>query len=517
MRIPYPTRISPVHSATFAATLCVIQLVEGTPVYFSACTFLFIFLATLAFNAAGGLSRPSGAYVFFNALLTVIFGLVLKAFLGEAADTNLFAPQTTMLVYVVGMASMYVAVVAARRITPNKSVLGGIGSPDKWGAASIGCMFLGLTISLWTSFFPDDQNGSSGLLSILRQLNHFTDLGIILATMHTIRSSGGRRLWSLPLIVVALSEMLLFGIGGSSKQAFFTPPLCIVVAAAVSRYNFSFRQLAIAALGCGIAFVYIVPEIQLGKGIDVDMSGKLNLAVEYFTNTGRGGAEKAVHELVPYEELNDFELHYYNEPQGFADRLEMLAIDDALIDVTNKGNFFGIYPTEFAFINIIPHFIWPGKPTYEFGNMYWHEIGYSHYKQGGQNDTTTGISISPSADAYHEAGWYGVLLLAPAMWFGAFFLLDWLCGDVRRAPWGLVAIVLTAHVAPEGMLAGVAGLMTFGVLGISIVSLLAAYVMPIVALLIFGPGRAKIGPTGLRRSAAATLAGPVSSSANHSV
>ncbi len=514
MRIPYPTRISRLHSATFAAVLCVVQLVEGTPAYFSACTFLFIFLATLAFNAAGGLSRPSGGYIFANALLTVIIGLVVKAVLGEAADTNLFAPETTMLVYVAGMAGMYAAAVAAHRLTPKKALLDGIGSPANWGAASTGCIVVGVAISLWANFFVSEDGAVSGVFTIVRQLNNFVQLGIILGTMYTIRRSGGRRLWSLPVVFAVLFMVVLLGVVNTSKQGYFTPVLCVALAAAVSRYNFSLRQIAVGAAYCFISVVYVVPFLQLDKDIVTDASGKINFAIDYFTDTGGAAEEKAAHQALPYENYNDFILHYYNQPEGFADRLEMLSIDDALIDVTNQGHVFGIYPTAFAFLNIIPHFIWPGKPSYGFGNMYWHEIGYDHYKQGGQDDTSTGISISPSADAYHEAKWYGVLLLAPALWFSAFFLLDWLCGDVRKAPWGLLAIVLAAHLAPEGMLAGVVGLMSFGVIGISAVSLLAAYVMPIVAALALGPGKSKITPALQPRPRRTTLPRPEASLPN---
>ncbi len=516
MRIPYPTRIAPLHSAIFASLLCLVQLVEGTPGYFSVATFLIIFISTLAFNAAGGLSRPSGAYVFFYSVLTVIVGFVIKAFLGEAADTNLFAPQTTILVYLGGISAMYVAVLAAHRLTPKKALLDGIGSAENWGSASLGCILIGVAISLWGIFFPGDGDSGS-VLGVVRQLDRFLPLGIILGAIYTIRRSGGRRLWSLP-VAAAVSFMVIYnGLIGGSKQGLFTPLLCVVLAAAVSRYNFSFRQMAVSALGIFIAVVYVVPFVQISKQFETDYAGKVNLAVEYFTNTGGGAEEKAAHKLIPYEEENDFMPHYYNEPQGFADRLEMLAIDDPLIDVTNQGHVFGIYPTAFAFLNIIPHFIWPGKPIYEFGNQYWHEIGYNHYVHGNQDDFTTGISISPAADAYHEARWYGVFLLAPALWFSAFFMLDWLCGDVRKSPWGLVAIVLTAHIAPEGALPGVVGLMTLGFLGISMVSLLAAYVLPVVASLVFGPGKTRVRRVTVRRPVRAELGGSAPSISNRTL
>ncbi len=517
MRIPYPTRIAPLHSATFAGILCVVQLLEGTPAYFSAYTFLFIFIATLAFNAAGGLSRPSGAYVFFNALLTVIVGLVVKAFLGEAAETNLFAPKTTMLVYVSGMAAMYAAVLAARRLTPKKAVLGDLGSPESWGSASIGCVLIGIVISILYSNLHGGKGTLSGIVSIAWQLNRFLPLGIIIGTMYTIRRSGGRRLWSLPVIFAALFMVIFFGVGTASKEGYFTPVLCVLLAAAVSRYNFSHREIAAGAAFMFVSFVYIVPFLQIDKGIETDFSGKIQFAIEYFTNTGNGAQEKAAHEIVPYEYYDDFVLHYYNEPEGFADREQMISIDDALNEVTDQGHVFGTYPVVFSFLNTIPHFIWPGKPSYEFGNMYRHEIGFNHYQRNGMDDDTTGISISPSADAYHQAKWYGVLLLAPALWFGAFFMLDWFCGDVRKAPWGLVAVVFTSHAAPEGMLAAAVGLMTYGVLGITVVSIMAAYVLPVVATLILGPGSRRVGPPMPRRPLRRQLPRPESSLPNQPI
>ncbi|MDA4132524.1 MAG: hypothetical protein OK454_05280, partial [Thaumarchaeota archaeon] len=74
MRIPFPERIPIDRVTVFAILLFVIQQLEHTPLYFSAGSVAFIILAAIAFNTAGGLTRTSGAYVFFYSLLVVIVG-----------------------------------------------------------------------------------------------------------------------------------------------------------------------------------------------------------------------------------------------------------------------------------------------------------------------------------------------------------------------------------------------------------------------------------------------------------
>ncbi len=86
VRIPYPERI-PIHRAALVAVaFFVIQRIEGTTLYFSTGCLVFLLLATFAFNAAGGLTRTSGAYIFFYSLLVVVVGIGYKAFLGEPAQ-----------------------------------------------------------------------------------------------------------------------------------------------------------------------------------------------------------------------------------------------------------------------------------------------------------------------------------------------------------------------------------------------------------------------------------------------
>ena len=83
MRLPYPERVPLVPVFFFAILLCAIQLYEKTSAPFSLGCLFFVLISAVAFNVGGGLTRPSGGYIFFYATLTVIIGIIWKAVLGE--------------------------------------------------------------------------------------------------------------------------------------------------------------------------------------------------------------------------------------------------------------------------------------------------------------------------------------------------------------------------------------------------------------------------------------------------
>ena len=181
---------------------------------------------------------------------------------------------------------------------------------------------------------------------------------------------------------------------------------------------------------------------------------------------------------------------YYNTPQGFWDRLEFISVDDRLINVTDQGHVFGLLPLKAELLNSIPHVFWKDKPTLPFGNIYAHEIG----EVVPPDDNTTGISFSPTAEAYHMATWTGVLVIAPLVWFILFVVYDSLFGDLRATPWGLLVVALFSHFAPEGALTGVIYQLTFGVETFVFCAFFATWFAPIFAIPVLGPDRRGVEP-----------------------
>jgi hypothetical protein len=485
VRIPYPERIPIEGAGLFAATLFAIQSVEGTPFYFSVGCFAFIMIATFAFNTAGGLTRPSGAYVFFYSTLVVILGLCYKAILRERADSNLRDPETTIRLYVVGITAMFAAVLVNRRLAGRTGLLENLLKERDTYRATIGCIVFGIGAPILLTLL-----GSAGqrLATAFAQLNSLLPVAIILGVIYEIRKSGGTRSVNVP-VLLAGSYFFIQGVLGFSKQGMFTPVVAWAIPVAALQYRLSRAQIVGAAVMLYLTFNFLVPYAQYGRSqvnADTSFSERITVATLYFTHPAE---TKALYKVVTDEEAEEESVHYYDTPQGFFDRLQFISTDDALVDITDKGKVFGLIPIQMAFLNVVPHVFWPDKPEINFGNVYAHEIGGMP-----EDDTTTGISFSPTAEAYHLDLWTGVLVLAPAIWLLLFVVYDSLCGDTRNSVWGLLVVILISHFAPEGALSGAIYFITFGSVAVIFCAFFAAYIAPIFSIVVLGPDRREPAP-----------------------
>jgi hypothetical protein len=503
MRLPFPERI-PLPTVFFAATvLAGLQQVQGTSILFSVFCYLFIVIAAVAFNVAGGFTRTTGSYVFFYSVLGAIFGLVYKAYLGEPADSNLRSPVLTMEVFTGGITAMLLAVIISRKISRKRPLLQTVLKEKDMKNAAIGCFTFGMVTAVITVFVP---HGSGSFLSALAQLNHFLPMSVIIATIHAIKKSGGRRSVDL-LVIITMATCLGFGFVNFSKEAMFAPIFSWLVTTASLRKDFRAYQIGLGILGILLIIRYLVPYSQYGRTQipeDDSFFSRTVLSVSLLTNLEQVRQEYLDH-LEPTEDLDT--KGYYDHPQGFLDRLSMIGPDDALINYTNQGNYTGIGVVAAYFANWVPHFLWPSKPTFLPGNVYARMIGGII----GEEDYSTGISFTPTGEAYQLAGWTGIFVVAPVIWIMLFTIFDSLCGDVRTSPWGLLAIPMYAHLAPEAMLGGAVYLMWFGALGIVFVAVGTAQAMPIIGTLLAGPEKTeliRLRKRGLPRSLASSRPAP---------
>ena len=486
MRLPFPERIPLQFVVLTAAILAALQQLQQTALLFSIFSFLFIVIAAITFNAAGGFTRPSGSYVFFYSVLGLIIGLFYKAYLGEPADSNLRNPILTIEVFTGGITAMLFAVIVSRRISRKKPVLASILKEKDMKNAAVGAFAFGLFLFILNNVIPH-ENGS--VLSAISQLDRFLQMAIIVGAVHAAKQSGGRTAFS-PLVVVALSVTTFAGFVTFGKEGMFTPFLCWLVAASSMRIRIRPYHVGFGLVAMYLIFHFLVPYSEWGRNQlpeKATLQDRVKLSVtllsdlsgvreQYYAATadaagGNGGDDSGT------------SMNYYNESQGFFDRLTMIGPDDVLIDYTSRGNYYGLAVIPAYFANWIPHFLWPDKPGLPSGNLFAHEIGGIL----GDEDISTGISFTPSGEAFHLEGWAGVLVVAPLIWILVFTVFDSLCGDTRKSPWGLLTIALFAHVAPEGMLGGAIYMTWFGALGIIFVALAASHIMPLIGTLLAGP------------------------------
>lgn len=486
MRLPFPERVPLGYVVCFAGILSAVQLLQGTDPGFSLCSFLFIVIAAFAFNIAGGLTRPSGGYIFFYSTLAVIVGIFWKAFIGERADSDLLQPLLTIQASLGGIVAMCFAAFVSRRLARKPPLLPNL-ADENLRQASIGCLITGLCLTVILTV-TSHEGGS--VLSILSQLNGFLPLAMILGIIYEIRKSHGTRSVNL-LVFIAGGTLLFVGLISFSKQGIFSVPLCWILAAASQRYKVTRYQAIGFMLACAFMVYYLVPYSQYGRDFRVyptteSDSGTPITATEAFIinfDTTVTLLAEPVYVRQQYEQAAvpgrvDDVPAYFGTPQGFFDRLQMLSMDDAIINVTEQRGRFGLAPIVWDFENFVPHFLWPGKPTLRVGNLYAHEIGMIS-----PDDLTTGISFSPIGEAFHIARWVGIFLIAPILWIMLFTLFDSLCGDIRQYPWGLLVLVLFGHVAPEGGFGSLIYMFWFGAIAVVFAAWSAIYVMPLIGFM----------------------------------
>ncbi|MEO6815249.1 MAG: hypothetical protein ABI177_00990 [Edaphobacter sp.] len=497
MRLPFPERIPLGYAVGFAAILSAVQLIQGTDPAFSLCSFLFIVVTAVAVNLGGGLTRPSGGYIFSYATLAVIVGLFWKAVIGEPADSNLLQPLLTIEAALGGIVSMGFAVFVSRKLTKRTPILPNLAQEDLL-QATIGCMLAGIPLYAIVIFVP---HGNGSILSAFSQVNGFLPLAVILGVIYEIRKSGGTRSVNLPVLISGGATFFV-GLVSFSKNGMFTPLLCWMVAAASQRYRLSaYKIIGLASIVLFMGY-YLVPYSQYCRNFKAFASTAAETGVELspldaFTQNLETSfsfltqlnhvrqLDRQSHAPVRIEGNPD----YFDTPQGIFDRIQMIAVDDAIINVTEQRGPFGLAPIVISFENWVPHVLWPGKPTLRLGNMYAHEIGMI-----GAEDTTTGISFSPIGEVFHLARWVGIFLILPVLLIALFTLFDSLCGDIRSYPWGLLVLVISANLAPEAGVAGIIYMLWFSAITVVLAALSAIYVMPLLGYIATGSKAA-----GLRR------------------
>jgi hypothetical protein len=491
VRLPFPERISLVGTFVFALLLFAVQLWEGTNAIFSLCCFGFVLVAAVAFNVAGGLSRTTGAYVFFYSVLGVLIGLFWKAVLGEPADSNLKAPLATAAAYLGTICVLLVAVFISRKFATKRALLADFVTDANMQSATVGCMVTGLLIlSAGTFGFGVWEPGS--ILSALNQIDRFLPLAIMLGVIHAIRRSGGTRSVSLP-VLIAGTVIFIEGAISFSKQGMITPFLCWLIAAASQRYKVSLTQIAGGIFVVFFTFYYLVPYSQFGRSFKTgdSLAGNLDVAVDFFSNLSYVREQFLEGEAYQDEAVQG----YFTTHQGFFDRLQMIGPDDTLIAYTQQTGPLGLFPVALAFENFVPHFIWRDKPVWFSGNYYAREAGILP-----DTDVTTGVSFSPTGEAFRLGGWLGIFIVTPILWIIMFTLFDSLCGDVRLSPWGLIIALSYAHSAPEGGISGVIYAIGFMTVAVLFAACLVTYLMPVVGQFIIGPNQNIIRPTNPIRS-----------------
>jgi hypothetical protein len=444
----------------------------------------------MAFNFAGGFSRPSGAYIFWFVTLVVLVGVIWKAVLGEAAETNLEMPLITMAAYNASVTAMLIGILLTRPFSRRSKGIGGLLQSERINLeyASLGCMAFAILMVPAAAILPA---GSGSLVNIIYRLNLTFPLGVILGVLNTIRRTGGRHSINL-LTVGAMAFMFVFGgLLTFSKQGLFAPVVCWLIPACCARYRLRLRHI-IVLIGFGLFAVRVLgPFSEVGRATAPENAGvydRIVFAISLMSNPSKLRKDAGVGETTIRTD-NGARGGYYDSNQGLFDRLTMMPIDSGLIAYTERGHLLGVDPIVQNFENWFPHFILPNKVVPVNGNYYAHEIGGLL----AANDSSTGISFSPTSELFHWEGWFGLIVLGPPLWGLLFLVSDYVSGDLRIYPWGLLLILIFGHVAPELGMGGAIDFVWMGSATVIAAALFSTQIAPILGSFFAGQPNETIG------------------------
>ena len=476
MKVSLPSRVPMTWVVSFVLVLACVQLAEGTPVALSFTGCAFIVVGSLAFNLTGGLQFPSGAYVFFNAMFSCVVGMIAKALLGEALQTNLIGAQHTLSVYLVGMCAMLAAVLLNRRFRRKKPLLSDRLNSTQINSIAVGCLLLYV---LPIYILPPQWAGT------YNQFDYFQFLAIMLPVHQLARDTDGRRTFNWISFSVWLYITVRFGIFVFSKEGMFAPSAAWAIAAVAGGYRVSLKKGIILGFTAFTAAVFLTPFSQLGR-VYREEENVVGIAINMLLHPVE---TRALYEDVTSQGIvqGGGAAHWFDSPEGLLDRLTVVPVDDVLIYVTDHGQPGSMEILESYFTNLIPRYLYPGKPTFLVGNLYGHEIGAL-----AAEDTSTGVSFSAYADAYHVDRWEGVAIILPCLFFMLFFVADSLVGTIRQTRWSLLYFVWFAHQGAEGLMNALvygAGTFTFAVV---LAQTATTRMGPILGAMTIRPGRRKM-------------------------
>lgn len=481
MQLSLPTRIPLAKAFAFSLLFFCLQVYQHTSIAFAALYLAFVMLSVAGFNLAEGFTRLTGAYIFWFSTLIVIFGVFWKAVVNEPADSNLLVPLLDIALDTASMAMMLFVVLLNKKMDFRDLGLGGgfSGVNLDLTVAGLGCIVTAAIFNMAGLIFGQ---APGGFLSAIAQINFFLPLGIILATAGAIKDTGGRRSTStVTLIGIILTSIQ--GMLGFSKQGMLTPIVCWLIGCFYMRLRVRPIHVIVIVSMIVLSFKFIAP---LSEARDLvpegaDYTDRAELIGYQITHWSQFQAH--IVQLHINDGADQGTATYYDKPQGaLVERLSMMSPDDRLNAYTARGNYEGMAPVIEWFENVVPRFLYPGKTNDYTGNYFAH-------KAGGfisADDHSTGISFSPVASAYNCEGWGGILWLMPGIWILLFTSVDFVAGDLRKYPWGLLVVVWFGHAAPESLLSGMIYYISYGNLGMLFAIIVSTRLAPIVGSLFTG-------------------------------
>lgn len=439
MRLPFPSRISlRILFGLLSLELC-IQLVQGTDPVFAGLMLVSQLCAITAFNHMGGMTHMTGAFCLFAILPTVSIPEVAHLLLGQPGDFNLVHPVKTAAVcalfffcvmvtaWFISLIKHPVALLEHLRFSIVELRIVSI-------LACCAALFINLRILTLDGPVPDG--------SLLAALNHFYPfliaISVMMATYVRITVTSGQSVisWYVGFLLILA---VVPGMLSASKEGMLTPFLCWLVVVASSRHRFSWHGVAGLAFVMLVIWTYVYPFSQNARApvrAANSLSEKVGLIVDYFRDPSQ-----FVDVNASYQKSSEFGLD--TARVSIIARYSTLPSIDMLIDADQKMGYTGIERYLPVLVSVVPHALWPDRPSPITTNELGHKAGFTM----NAGDTTTGIAIGSPGLFFDLGGWLALVVYVLACFGLFFFAAVRLVGSSSTGIWGLVLIGTEANIA----------------------------------------------------------------------
>jgi hypothetical protein len=393
-------------------------------------------------------------------------------------------PDVTMAAYDASVLAMLAAVLLTRRWVRHSKGIGGWLHSDAFdlGQASLGCMAFAILLLPIGAILP---SGGGSILSIIYRLNLSFPLGIILGVLHTIRRTQGRHSLNLLTFAAMVFIFLYGGMATFSKQGMFSPIICWLIPACCARYRLKLRHIVVLVTFGILSFMVLTPLSEVGRASvpeTYDGNQRVVYSIGLAMHPAKLRKEYLGNPMIDRSDPLSVRGGYFDTNEGLFDRLTMMPIDSGLIAYSERGHYLGFAPLLDNIENWVPHFLLPNKVNPVNGNFYAHEIGGLL----AADDFSTGISFSPASELFHWGGWFGLFVVGPLIWGLLFFVSDFISGDLRVYPWGLLMVLIFGHVAPEMGAGGAINFVWLGNASVIAAALFCTQFAPILGALFGG-------------------------------
>jgi hypothetical protein len=278
--------------------------------------------------------------------------------------------------------------------------------------------------------------------SLLAALSHFypfaSAISVMLVTYVRLKTTNGRSCmsWYVAFLIVF---GVVPGILGASKEGMLTPIFCWFVTAAAMRYRFSWQGTVCLIGVLFLTWIFVYPYSQRARFPIRDaptLAEKVDLILLFIR-------EPSTFPDIPWgaDELSEYGASSSNV--NILARYSLLRSNDMLIDGDQRAGYTPIERYIPALYAMVPHMLWPDRPTTITSNELGHKAGFMM----GENDTETGIALGSPALFFDIGGWLALIVYTLLIFTLFFFGTIRAVGTTESGVWGLVPIGAEAHIA----------------------------------------------------------------------